>query len=99
MSATTYTLGATDYSISHFDEVVLYCRDGEDQTPLVNESLAYTELDIAVRSGDYLATLATRLDTICHQLPEAAEPEQSNIQAIVDELLRIDASYKLDKRR
>jgi hypothetical protein len=49
-----------------------------------------------VRSGDYVATLATRLDQLTESQPNT--PEKAQLETVVSELLYIDNRYKLAKK-
>lgn len=85
-----YSLSNIDYVVTHLDaSTVLFGDHDDDFLPGV------TPTDVAVRSGDYIATLATRLDTISKLLTPANEPEHAQLQQIVDELLAIDIRYRI----
>lgn len=58
-----------------------------------------TEADVLVRSGDYFATLATRLDKLSNQLKKGNEIQERYLQEIIDELLFVQQHYKLQKKK
>ena len=56
------------------------------------------ELTAHVRSGEYFAMLATRLDALSDRLAEENEPEQEQLQRIADDLLELQRSYKITRK-
>lgn len=85
-----YTLTVASQVIGHFYTEPALLGDHADAA-----DHSITPTDVAVRSGDYLATLATRLDNISHLLAAANDPEHTELQRIIDELLAIDAKYEI----
>lgn len=65
----------------------LCCNDGIDIDRL--------ELLADVRSGDYLASLATSLDIVSQLLLSANHAERDNLQKIVNDLLYLSERYRL----
>lgn len=90
----SYWLSNIDYVVTHVDAGTLLFGDHDDAAYMPG----ITPTDVAVRSGDYLATLATRLDTISRRLTIANEPEHAELQKIIDELLAIDAKYEIKNK-
>lgn len=65
-------------------------RDGAD-----TEYMSLLQLDALIRSGDYCAELATRLDSLKETLPaELAH----HIETIVSELLYVQSHYVITKK-
>jgi len=57
-----------------------------------------TETDALVRSGQYFATLATKLDRLSDQLKKGNEVQAHHLQEIIDELLFIQQRYSIKKK-
>lgn len=85
----SYSLSNIDYVVTHLDAGTVLFGDHDEFFPTI------TPTDVAVRSGDYVATLATRLDNISKLLSPINEPEHAQLQQIVDELLTVDVRYQL----
>lgn len=69
----------------------LFLADLENLTNL-------TEADILIRSGQYFATLATKLDKLSDQLKSGNEVQEHHLQEIIDQLLFVQQHYKLKKK-
>jgi hypothetical protein len=87
----TYAMPLPGKLITHGDGYALLLRDGYESDK--EELLAHA------RSGDYLATLATQLDSISDALTKENEAEAAILQQIVDNLIYLDEkNYKLTKK-
>lgn len=89
MSHLVYSLPAPGIFTGHGAGQLLTLRDA---------AMDKEELIVQVRSGDYLATLATALDSLSGTLTKGNEPEAAILQKIVDNLLYLDQQYKLVKK-
>lgn len=77
---------------------------GSSATPLVcrDDALVSTNkdlLDVQVRSGDYLATVATKLDQLSLELASGdCDVKSANLDVMVEGLLYIQQNYNLVKK-
>lgn len=81
---TKYELNITDFHVADLEIVHL---DNLNET------------DVLVRSDQYFATLATRLDSISQRLKKSDGAEHDHLQKIVDELLYLQGYYKIKKKK
>lgn len=56
------------------------------------------DIEARVRSGDYMAALATELDRINQSLRAARPNEHEELERLVAELLYVDRTYTLTKK-
>jgi hypothetical protein len=89
MNLVTYTLQPRNFLSKHTQQPLAFLRDGEfdDDRNL--------ELHAHVRSGDYFAALATRLDAISDTIDQDNHIERACLQQIADELLTLQRTYKI----
>jgi hypothetical protein len=88
MSNYTYSLPLGGWLLSHKPGRALLLRDGDEPED-------EQELRAFVRSGDYFAMLATRLDSISDNLDSTNAAEAAILQHYVDTLLYLDRKYKI----
>lgn len=62
-------------------------------------STRYLETEVQVRSGDYIATLITALDSISQSLPEACGVYQDQLERAICSLQYVDQHYRLTKKQ
>ncbi|HTE22845.1 MAG TPA: hypothetical protein VK674_07475 [Candidatus Limnocylindria bacterium] len=89
----SYSLPLPGWLLGHTgsaDDSVLLLRDSDDSDK--------QDLAAFIRSGDYFAMLATRLDAISDNLHVENEAEAAILQHIVDNLMYLDRAYKLIKK-
>lgn len=72
-----------------------YVADGADEN---FDFMNRLDLESHVRSGDYLPTLATRLDDIASRLNRGDELPHEEIDRLVNDLLYIDRYYHLTRK-
>ena len=62
---------------------------------------AGTEVDVHVliRSGQYFATIATKLDKILKDIRETSVSAKTELQKLVEELLFLQEHYRITKKR
>jgi hypothetical protein len=56
------------------------------------------ESDILVRSGQYFATLATKLDQISIDLPKRQQAQKDELQKLIEELFYLQGRYKIKRK-
>lgn len=72
-----------------------YVADGADEN---FDFMTRLDLESHIRSGDYLPTLATRLDDIAGRLNRGDELPHEEIDRLVNDLLYIDRHYHLTRK-
>lgn len=89
-----YNLNSYQYVLSHFPTPLSYVRDGEEA------GWQDRKLEIAahVSSGDYFATIATKLDRLSVSIEEADKMAAHELERLVDELLYLQRTYKITKK-
>jgi hypothetical protein len=87
----TYPLPDPGWLLGHTDELVQLLRDSDGSDD--------QQLAAFIRSGDYFAMLATRLDAISDNLHPDNEAEAAILQHIVNNLLYLDRFYQLAKKK
>ena len=102
MYQSAYNLQISDGLVSHFPGVSRLLRDRADGDA-ASEHEGASEADellmmARIRSGDYVATLATELDKLAQGLAVAHAPEAPQVERIVHELLYLDRRYRLVPR-
>jgi soluble P-type ATPase len=61
--------------------------------------LTKSDIDVLVASGDYLATLATSLDSLSQSLESSGnETDHVILEKIINTLLYIETKYRISKR-
>ncbi len=93
MTQTTYTLKLSDslgYQAKSPSFGTMFVGDGEDADDIVR-----LHLDALIRSGDYCAELATRIDDIAHA---ADGTTASHLEEVVRELLYIQNRYVISRK-
>jgi hypothetical protein len=86
-----YILNKTPTILSHTNAPTWLLHDGTD-------SIELQELVAHVRSGDYMITLATLLDSISDELTVENQAEATVLQQLIQNLMYIDKHYKLVKK-
>ncbi len=61
-------------------------------------SLRRLYVDMQVRSGDYFATLATRIDDLSQEASSSNRVLGEELEIIVQELLHLQHNYIIDKK-
>lgn len=57
-----------------------------------------SDTDVLIRSGQYFATLATKIDKLSDELKKGNEVQEQHLQDIVNELLFIQQHYQLQRK-
>lgn len=86
----TYTLSLGNMFLSHDLVPPLTVQDVTDED-------GKAEVEALVASGDYLETLATKLDDISRSLARRSMPEYIDLDHIVDTLLYMQKHYTIRK--
>jgi hypothetical protein len=56
------------------------------------------QVSMQVRSGDYFATLATKLDGLSQQIKRTDEETAYDLELLVNDLLYLQRNYAIDKK-
>ena len=90
----TYTIQSSE--MTHYSSTTFsYAPKLKDGYVTIN----IDELEAIIRSGQYFSTIATKLDKLSHELKKGNQPQVNQIQNLVDELLYIQARYKIRKKK
>lgn len=88
----TYTIKSSE--ITHYSSTTFNSPKLKNGYVTINVD----ELEAIIRSGQYFSTIATKLDKLSHELKRVNQPQANQMQDLVDELLYIQARYKIKKK-
>lgn len=83
--------------ISHYKATVPMVRDGVDKMWWDQER--QLQISTQVRSGDYFATLATKLDELSEHLQKTDEATAYDLEILVADLLHLQRNYIISKKK
>lgn len=92
MNNATYLFNPLNDLLSHSHQPPAYLGDSatDQRKDLLNAQ---------VRSGDYLATLATQLNELAHSLSVRNEGDSAVLEFIVQDLLYLQQTYDLIRKK
>jgi hypothetical protein len=86
----SYQLSSPINILSHYPFRQFVVRDTESDADMLRKA--------RIRSGDYLMTLATELESIAQQLSDVKAPEAPELERIVSELIYLERNYTISPR-
>jgi hypothetical protein len=95
-TAATYQLSSSLGIVSHYNTPVALVRDAVDKEWWQQER--QLQVAMQVRSGDYFATLATKLDELSQAVKEKDEMAADDLELIVNDLLYLQRNYQISKK-
>ena len=95
-SAKGYQMTSLLGVISHYKMPVSVVRDAADK--MWWEQERKLQVSMQVRSGDYFATLATKLDEISQAMQKTDEATAYDLELLVADLLYLQRNYDIRKK-